>query len=313
MVERDLLPVVQARTDPHPVLVGHSLSMDETKVSPLLKTGDDGYLAAIWIRPGSGVMLALPHDVEDRIGWIKAALKVFRKLHPGRFQQVPGWEELPEWRTGAEQALQAQLADIQVERQRITAGLDRRQADVRAQLAAVSTQADMGLRRLLTAQGDDLAEVVADTLTDLGFEVALMDREATPGNRLEDLRVTDPTVEAWEALVEVRGYKGGAQLRDLGRVERFVRRYRDQNDRWPPAVWYIVNQQAGLDPMLRQPVLSSQQPELEEWAAANAGVACDTTDLFRLAVAVETEQVTSKEARRELRDASVRFTYPTGT
>lgn len=312
MVERDLLPVVQARTESHAILTMCSMqrSIADMPVVPLLKTGDNGYLAALWRRTGDGAMLALPEDVKDRIGWIRAALKLFRTFDPSRFQQIPGWEELPEWCTAEEHALQAELKGIETERQRVTADLDRREADVIARLAGAAARADTGLRRLLTTQGDHLPEVVAEALTELGFEVKLMDPEASPGNRLEDLRVTDPDVADWEALVEVRGYKGGAQLGDLGRVDRFVRRYRDENERWPPAVWYIVNQRAGLDPELRQPILSSHQAELNEWAHANAGMACDTTDLFRLAVAVEAEDATKEEARHSLRDASVRFTYP---
>lgn len=315
LVEADLLPAVRARTGPHPVLTTHifPLPIQRTTAVPLLKTGDDHYLAAVWRRPGGGIHLALPGDVMDRVAWTRAALKLFRNINPERFQQIPGWEELPDWSTAKQRQLRDDLEQVKHEREAVIAELNERQDQLETQLASASAEADAGLRRLLTAQGDELVEAVTDALAILGFEVEEVDPQADPANRLEDLRVTDPGAEGWEAIVEVRGYKGGAQLSDLARVERFVRRYRDETGTWPPAVWYIVNQRAGLDPELRQPVLSSQQAELDEWAQANAGLACDTTALFRLVVDVEASSLEPADARRMLRESSVRFTYSRNT
>lgn len=311
LVEADLLPAVRARTELHPILSTNSrpLPIEQTRAVPLLKTGDGGYLAAVWNRPGGGIHLALPGDVTDRVAWIKAALKLLRNVEPARFQQIPGWEELPEWSTAKERQLRGDLEEVKRERETVLAELEEREAQLGTELASASAEAEAGLRRLLTAQGDDLVKAVIEALTVLGFEVEEVDPQADQANRLEDLRVTDPEVGGWEAIVEVRGYRGGAQLSDLARVARFVRRYRDQTDRWPPSVWYIVNQRAGLDPELRQPVLSSQQTELEEWAQANAGLACDTSDLFHLIVDVEASHVGPADARRMLRKTTVRFTY----
>lgn len=311
MVESDLLPAARRRDGEH-LVIGTSavpVPIDKTASRPLLKTADGGYIAALWARPGGGFALGLPADVTDRVGWIKAALKVFRAIEPERFEQIPGWEELDEWSTAEERDLRGTLAELEAEREQVTRELDEQIDEVRAHLAATSAKAEAGWRRLLTAQGDELVDVVSAALEHLGFEVKPMDPEADPNNRLEDLRLTDRDDDQWEALVEVRGYKGGAQLSDLARVTRFVRRYRDETDRWPPAVWYVVNQLAGRDPEARQPVLSSQPAELEEWADANGGLAVDTTDLFRLVVAVDEGKVSASEARQQLRDARVRFQH----
>lgn len=319
LVVSDLLTAVQRRDGSHATLATDQLGLGvhKTITIPLLKTAAGEFLAGIYARKGpkgSGLGLALPDDVGDKKEWVKAALHFFRSKDPGRFQQIPGWEERHEWSTAEEQRIRVQIADVEADHERVLADLERRRRALKAELAEASAAADTGLRGLLTLRGDDLVPVVAEALERLGFDVRLVDQEADPSNKLEDLRVSDPSeegvAEPWEALVEVRAYKGGAQLADLARVERFVRRYRDETGRWPPAVWYIVNQRAGIDPDVRQPVLSAQQIELEEWADNNAGLAIDTSDLFRLVVDVESSRLTAGQARQWVRIARARYEHP---
>lgn len=320
LIETDLLPAVEARTDRHPTVAtgrpgrvpAQPLSRLKSVV-PLLKATDGAVLAALFSRrPDGALSLALPADVKDYVGWVKAALHIFRREAPQRFQRIPGWEELSEWSTAEEARLRVEIADLESQRSRVLHDFHVQEDGLRRELAAASVAAESGLRRLLTAQHDALPDAVAEALDKLGFAAKLMDSTHDPHNKLEDLRVTDPQGDDnWEALVEVRGYKGGASLNDLLRLQRFAFAYERETGRPPSAVWYIVNQLAGQDPAERQPVLASQQSDLEEWANAHSGMAMDTASLFRLLGDVEAGRLDPQEARSLLREASVRFDYPT--
>lgn len=312
LVDNDLLPAVQSRQeDHHSIVMGANFKPNsKTGITPLLMTTDDHVLAAVFARPGGSLGLGLPKEVKDRVGWVKAALQMFRLVAPERFQRIPGWEELPEWLTAKEARLRGQLDELEAERERVLHDMGLRDRALRSEIAAASARAEAGVRRLLTSQHGDLPEAVAEALEGLGFVVKLMDPEHDPHNKLEDLRVSDLQADDWEALVEVRGYKGGASLGDLLRTQRFAANYERATGHPPAAVWYIVNQFAGADPGERQRVLAGQQADLEEWADMQAGTAMDTTSLFRLIVDVEAGRRSADEARALLRESAVRFVYP---
>ncbi len=131
----------------------------------------------------------------------------------------------------------------------------RQHADRAAELEAAATQVhndvDAGGRRPLTRQGDTLVDAVATTLRDLGFGVQIVDDELAANTaKREDLRVYQAG-DGWEALAAVRGYKGGASLNDLLRIERFVGLFLADEHRRPAAVWYVVNQFLTTDPDTR--------------------------------------------------------------
>jgi hypothetical protein len=133
-----------------------------------------------------------------------------------------------------------------------------------------------------------------------------MDRETPENDRREDLRVGLRGSE-WCAIVEVRGYKGGAQVNDLMRIERFATRYAADVGKPPDSRWYIVNQFVGRDPDQRPPMLESNPVELADFAEAG-GLVADTTEIFRLARDVESGVLTQESARRALLDCRGRFT-----
>lgn len=312
LVEGDLLPAVQRRSNHHPALAGSNRAIPTEGIVPLLKTTDGNILAALFVRPSSSLGLALPADVTDHVGWVRAALQMFRKVAPERFQRIPGWEELPEWSTAKENRLREELAALEQERDRALHDLQLRENTLRSELTAAAARAEARQRLLLTAQHDELPEAVAEALNKIGFDAKLMDPHHDPNNRLEDLRVTDPQAsDDWEVIAEVRGYKGGASPADLFRATRWAMNYEREAGRPPSGVWYIVNQFAGQDPSDRPAVLASQPGDLAEWAATHNGLAVDTAVLFRLIIDVDTGRLSADEARRLLRSTSGRLDYPT--
>jgi hypothetical protein len=104
-------------------------------------------------------------------------------------------------------------------------------------------------------------------------------------------------------MVEVRGYKRGAQLKDLLRLGRFRTRFVQEEFRLPNAMWYVVNQFAEDDPAARPPVLSANPNEMATFAEDD-GMAIDTADLLRLWLAVQA----GIRSTDEVRSALVRLT-----
>lgn len=309
LVESSLLPAVQRRGESGHTTVKVPTGV-KTPVTPLLRTTLGDVLACLWTRPGGAQVLALPPDVGQKAGWVKAALKFFRTHAPDRFAEIRGWEERHEWSTADERTIRDSLTRVAETRQALTRKLDAEEQELRSALTVAESEADTGLRRLLTLQGTDLEVAVTDALRHLGFDVTVTDdQEGREGNRADDLRVRDPDAEGWEALVEVKGYRGGAKVTDLSAITRHVLRYVIENGDKPSSVWWVANQFADQDPELRQPVLSTQDDELRQWADEINGVSIDTSDLFRLVVAVDAGALTAPEARRLLRTAKVRYAY----
>ena len=185
-----------------------------------------------------------------------------------RLDSSPVWRgrwQTPEEReiNAARIASEAEWANAQAEYQRNLSVLQVREAEA-------TQRADEGERRLLTAQGEELVEEVTCALHELGFEVADVDENiSSPGDRIEDFRVIDPDDDGWIALVEVRGYTGGAQLNDLLRPNRFVTRFTRVEGRERSAAWCVVNDFRERDATTRPRPLESNPQEVETLFASH--------------------------------------------
>jgi hypothetical protein len=131
-------------------------------------------------------------------------------------------------------------------------------------------------------------------------------RTAKAGDRREDLRVATSDKPGWTALVEVRGYKRGAQVNDLQRIGRFRRRYLQETGRDSDRVWYIVNQFLKDDPAGRSAVFQFNEPDLATFAEDD-GLVIDTVQLFSISRAVQLQEIDSALARNSLINATGRF------
>ena len=234
-------------------------------VVPFLSDGDHQPLAGRFTRNGGASdWWMLPWTGGAYLTqWIAAALNAWSEDKPDRFPTSPNWQSRTEWQTPAEQKALDALRDLSGRRAQVLLDLDREESILRENVAEARVAADASERRLLTAQGDELVESVKDALTEIGFQVADVDElRASPGDYLEDLRVTDPEQDDWIALVEVRGYTKGAQLNDLLRIGRFVTRYIVDHGHPPTATWYIVNHFCKTDPSTRTIPLQGNAQEV---------------------------------------------------
>lgn len=306
LVERDLVPQAQQR-DRQPEI---HFAQTPVEFVPFLTTGTGTPIAGRFRRDDElAECWALPEDVKLHTEWVRLALRHWRELAPERFQDIPGWERRAEWMTAEEAEISRAIADVDEELAAVTTRLEQERERLTAQLTAAQTHGAKALRRLLTADGDELTDVVIGALEQLGFQVIDVDDEiAAEGDLTEDLRITDPDVDGWVALAEVKGSTRGASSRALTQIWKNVIRYVAAGNPEPDAVWYIVNQLRDQDPDRRPEIFASKQDVLDGFSDSG-GVAIDTAVLFRLVRAVEDGEFTPEEARERLRKARGRFSF----
>ena len=261
------------------------------------------------MRGGKSVHWVLPEYV-DVSSWIRVAFAEWQAADPVRFPQVSDWHTRPQWTTIAEQWAAASIATFEAEEAAAFQRLYKQRHELQAQLELEVSRASSSERSILTTQGDELVAAVAKFLGALGFIVHEMDREWNQGDRREDLRLQHEVAPGWEAIVEVRGYTGGAQLRDLQRIIRFCARYERDHSRRPDAAWYVVNQFAGDDPDFRARPLASNPLEVEDFSLSDNGLVVDTRDLFGLCAAVQRDDIERDEAARSLITGRGDFSRP---
>jgi hypothetical protein len=259
-------------------------------------------LAQVWMLPFADLNIA---------AWVEVALKQWHKLDPERFPVDFGWEREPAWMTPAEAELAERIGALQKERQDVLARLEVAERELKAELHAVSLSADAGERRLLTEQGDSLAEAVARAFEGLGFGVQDMDKIFPSNDRREDLRISLPGNDDWTAICEVKGYYKGASVNDLLRVERFRGRFYKEKGRDPDRCWYVANCFLKDDPSRREKPLAKNAPEVETFAE-EGGLVIGTVELFQLLMEVRKGRVEASEARRMLMEQVGYFALESG-
>lgn len=277
-------------------------------LEPFVTTIRDQCLAGRFLRPGResecwcfpGYAAAIVAEI------VEVALQEWRKRDPETFP-VADWVNRAMWRTPAENRVADELDKLGAERATILAELEERQQQLEAEFADAKQSAETNERLLLTAQGDDLVNIVAGCLSELGFDVTKMD-EIHTDERLEDLRVISPG-QGWTALAEVKGYSGGAKSNDLLKFGRYWLRYFQEEGREPDAGWYIVNQFLENDPSTRRQILLGNESALSTFDADYNGLSIDTANLFRLWMAVRDGRLLAEEARSSLIQASRRFAF----
>lgn len=305
LVRDDLLPKAQQAVE-HRVLSPMSVEREVV----LLQTNEPRTIAAARLRGGEKAWVwILPDYTSRHAEWVVTIMQVMRTVNPEKYAQIPGWQQEPRWSTIPELELIQQLEGLAERVEVFNREAEADRARFETDLAKARADAEEGLRLLLTSDGDELSNAVRDALLSLGFEVDDMDSKRD--EKLEDLRVRDPDAPGWEALVEVKGYRGAARTSDLQKIGRFRDRYRDEEDRWPDSCWYVVNQMRGQDPRGRPPILGTNESDLAIFAETRSGLAMDTTTLFRMTIDVAAGLVDPGDVRRQLRESTGRLAGPT--
>jgi hypothetical protein len=251
-------------------------------------------------------LACLPNPVFQISPWVELICTEWAKTNTESFPNFGDWMKNPEWTTQREFQLNAKIDNLEIEKQQVITRINQEINSLQEELIIESAAAKSGLRRLITAQGDELVSEVSSCLSKLGFIVTKMDEKIAAGSpKLEDLRIQDPNDSAWEAIVEVRGYsKSGGVTSDFNRLARFSRFYRDEKACYPSKQIYIVNGQIDLPPSQRQPPLISSPDDINEFGEQD-GIVIWSLDLFRLIKDVN--RIDLQRARNAIKTTKGRF------
>lgn len=238
-----------------------------------------GVLSTVCVRPSGAGLAWIQWPTDSVVEWVQAIATVWADAGATVLPGLRPWRE--SWLTHEERLLERRRTDAAERRRRLLAESDRELGEIEEQLLTARHQGDVGWRRLLTAQDSELVDTVARALESFGFVVDAMDAVTTTGARREDLRVRWPADPNWEAIVEIKGFKkSGGGEGDLRKLDRHVRRYKDEVGRWPAARWFVVNGQFELSPEVRQRPFASAPDVVRDFADNDDGLVVWSLDLF---------------------------------
>lgn len=208
--------------------------------------------------------LWLPDIARSHLGeWTRFAFSRWREADPDAFPENAEWKAADLWASPEESAARLTLREFDEAEARRREAAERERAEL---AAAVDAAGEKGAhwRSILTDTGDELVASVKGVFDGFGFEV--VDSDALPqnkGKKREDLRVSDGD---WIALVEVKGYGGGAKSNDLQQVTGASTAFAASEGRAPDSLWYVVNAFREDDPGQRSVALVSRDDDLTSFA-----------------------------------------------
>jgi len=279
--------------EPIKIIHGQKTSVDEDQVSD--KICSDGALlidpysglpfATHFVRPQSNLGVTwLPKSVYEILPWVELICIQLAELDSEAFPDFGNWMNNENWMTRDELSLRKTIRELETERNKVDKEYSKKIEQASNQLRSAMLEANNGIRKLVTAQGDELVNHVANVFLRLGFQVTNVDNTKNDEQqKLEDLRIRFQDLE-WEAIIEVRGYsRSGGTTADLARLARFARHYEKETGKAPAKMIYIVNGQIELPPYQRQQPLISAPHDVEEFGR-QGGLIIWALDLYKLIV-----------------------------
>lgn len=276
-----------------------------TSSDPFIVDADGNFVMGAFPRSDATWTWAIPFVPAHPELWLLAALAWFREKQPERFPEVNPWRSRDQWRTQDERVAASELARLRSERAAAIAEFDARELELEAAKANAARAAELGPRRLLTAQSDELVDATVESLEALGFTVINVDhaRLAAQQALVEDLHISVPERPDFHILGEVKGYTRGAKASDLIQIGQHALRYLQREGLPPDRCWYIVNQFLEKDPDDRQAPLPGAQEDISVFAEGG-GLIIDTRELFLLSQRVADGALSPETAREMLLNAT---------
>jgi hypothetical protein len=272
---------------------------DSLRIDPFFVGPGDLALAGIYNRSGLQHFF-IGADFPDLGGWLQIAFNAWHEADPVRFPGPPNWLRDEMWLLPDETA----LADSQ-RQDDLCYETARKEYEARSQARSRKIKAlydahDAGLRRLLTAHGDELATQVRLALEEIGFVVQEMDESATPGMRREDLRISIPgDSQSWIGLVEVTGSSKGIPQSKIMEFDFNVQKYLvDRQEATPFSKWLVVNQQVAKDPRRRHETFNA---DVKGVFSDGGGLIIEASALFVLVANLRSGSTSASSLRRRLR------------
>jgi hypothetical protein len=248
-------------------------------------------LAIAFLRESTNLGVAwLPSVDKNQSAWVDAVVTQWAQSNEDAFPSFGEWTNSPQWMVPEEAQIFSQIQMLEHKKKKTVIKIDKRIGELTTKLALAKAEANNGLRRLITKQGEELVEEVAKALSDIGFSVTRVDPLIGEKPKREDLRLRhlDKSGKEWNAIVEVRGYaRSGGTTADLLRINRFADLYKKETGQAPDNRIYIVNGQIEiLIPSQRQEPLASATEDLEVFGDSN-GILIWSIDLFRALKAMD--------------------------
>ncbi len=224
--------------------------------------------------------LLVPAWIQHPERWVEWAIERWAETYE-MFRPDRQWHRSPAWMTADELNAAATLQAADDARAAAVAEHDALVAAAAAALDKTRGAAWSLQRRLLTSDGETLEGAVADAFERLGFAVQRMDGDRD-SYKVEDLRVTDPAVPGWEAIVEVKGTRKGASRDFVDQINSAALQYVKATGQEPAARWLIVNAEREKAPGDRQQLYASEAAKVAHFGAAEHGLVVDTRLIFTL-------------------------------
>ncbi len=242
-------------------------------------------LAVAFIRKESNLGVGWFPSVDNNLAaWVELLVTQWAQSDKDAFPNFGDWTASPEWMVIEEERILSQIQALEQKKHEFVVEIDKHIGELTTEFTLAKTNANTGQRRLITAQGKELVDVVAKALNDIGFNVTDVDkRVGEKGTKREDLRLghLDNGGEKWSAIVEVRGYaRSPGNTADLLRLARFADLYKKETGQTPDKRIYIVNGQLELLPPQRQEPLASAPEDLQIFSDSD-GILIWSIDLFR--------------------------------
>ncbi len=250
----------------------------------------------------------LPSEEFSIVSWVELICTNWAKLDRERFPDFGDWTKTPEWMTNEEIVLSDESSKLISELENLKTEYKNRISDLEKQLIHASLLVNNGKRRLITSQGNELLTEVAQSFKELGYSVTIVDEELDDDIlKREDLRIRDPDVKNWEAIVEVRGHmKSSGQTSDLNRLPKFAKRYHTETGKEPDKLIYVINGQIELSsPQQRKMPFAAAPDDVKVFGELD-GLIIWTLELFKLLKLIKTEDDKMK-ARKALRESVGRW------
>jgi hypothetical protein len=306
-VQARVVPVVDGR--PANFVMGEPITAPKV-VTPFLTTARGEVLAGRFQRMSGTECWVFPRDaIGHAAECLAIAIDLWRMQDLMRFPYpVESWANNPRWLTSPEEEIAGELHGLARHRDQLLAELASQESALESKFAEAQMLADADERQLLTAQGDPLVRAVQRCLKEFGFNVKYMDEIWKPGDRREDLRVSQSSDATWTNITEVRGYAKGAELNDLLRIGRFRTRYMKDEGKVASSAWYVANELIATDPGSRPSVLGANDTEVGTFGEDD-GLAIGTVTLFDMLMDVRRGLLSQDDAQRLLRESRGRLDY----
>ena len=243
-------------------------------------------LATVFRRKDTGLGVScLPSIDKNQAAWVDLIVTQWAQSNREAFPTYGDWMGSPQWMVPEERHILSQTQALERKKSEYVTKINKQVDELMSEFALVKSNANKGVRRLITAQGAELVDEVAKALSKIGFSVDPIDKTLNKTDpKREDLRLNHIGKDGkeWHAIVEVRGYsKSGGTLRDFMRLDKFARLYRKETGQDPDKRIYIVNNQLDLLPPQRPEPLTGAIEDLEVIGETD-GILIWSVDLFRV-------------------------------